>query len=180
MKQKHLATLGALAITLPAFALAQAPTQPTDPDDDRRTTEQYEDRDMGRDTGTQQQPGATQQRDTGMHHDTDKQRGQQITRLERDHVKLDQLRGQEIMGPGDEELGTIEDLIVDRQGQVVAVLISEGGVMGIGEEQRAISWDRINVERDQDDEYRITTQMSQQEFQALPEFQDDDDNGLMQ
>jgi sporulation protein YlmC with PRC-barrel domain len=166
MKQKHLATLGALAITMPAFALAQVPTQPPDPDDDRRTTEQYEDRDMGR--------------DTGMHHDADRQRGQQITRLARDHVKLEQLRGQEVMGPGDEELGTIEDLIVDRKGQVVAVLISEGGVMGIGEEQRAISWDQINVERDQDDEYRITTQMSQQEFQALPEFQDDDDNGLMQ
>ncbi len=154
---KHLVTLGALALTLPAIALAHSP------EDDRLE-------------GDRQQ---TQQ--TRMHQqDAEQQTGQlasenRLTHLAQDHIKLDDLKDTTIVNREDEEIGTVSDVIVDQQGQVAAVVASAGGVMGLGSKNKALSWDDIQVrvknDDDDDDEYEVVVDLSKQEFENLPEFE---------
>jgi sporulation protein YlmC with PRC-barrel domain len=175
MKQKYIATIGALALTVPALAMAQTADQQRQ-DRSAQPGQQQ----------TQQQPGAQQHtpgtREQGtMGQDRAQQQpgqagyGQKQAGLaghKQGAFKVDDLTGQEIRNAQGEDIGTIEDVLIDRDGRVAAVLVSTGGVMGIGGETKAVEWDRIEVQlnQDQTDIERVTTTMSEQELDNLPEF----------
>lgn len=40
-------------------------------------------------------------------------------------------------------IGTVNELLINRDGQIGAVIISTGGIMGMGEKDLAIAWDQI-------------------------------------
>jgi sporulation protein YlmC with PRC-barrel domain len=180
MKQKYIATIGALALTVPALAMAQTADQQRQ-DRSAQPGQQQ----------TQQQPGASQhtpgttmqqerqeraeqqQRQPGQSEYGQKQAG--LAGHKQGAFKVDNLTGQEIKNAQGEDIGTIEDVLIDRDGRVAAVLVSTGGVMGIGGETKAVEWNRIEVQlnQDQTDIERVTTTMSEQELENLPEFQED-------
>jgi sporulation protein YlmC with PRC-barrel domain len=180
MKQKYIATIGALALTVPALAMAQTADQQRQ-DRSAQPGQQQ----------TQQQPGASQhtpgttmqqeraqqergaqqqQRTPGQSEYGQKQAG--LAGHKQGAFKVDNLTGQEIKNAQGEDIGTIEDVLIDRDGRVAAVLVSTGGVMGIGGETKAVEWNRIEVQlnQDQTDIDRVTTTMSEQELDNLPEF----------
>lgn len=41
------------------------------------------------------------------------------------------------------EVGTVDELLIDQDGQIAALIVSIGGVMGVGEKDLAIAWDQI-------------------------------------
>lgn len=52
--------------------------------------------------------------------------------------------GHEVLNRRDNKvIGTVDELLIDRDGQIRAVLLSTGGIMGMGEKDLAISWDQI-------------------------------------
>ncbi|NIR37748.1 MAG: PRC-barrel domain containing protein, partial [Actinobacteria bacterium] len=64
-------------------------------------------------------------------------------------VTADDLIGHEITTPDGRELGEIEDVIIDMaDGAVAYVVMSRGGVMGLGEKYFAVPWHRLRVEED--------------------------------
>lgn len=61
------------------------------------------------------------------------------------------LIGHEVMNRRDNKVvGKVNELLIDENGQIGAVIISTGGVMGLGKKDLAIAWDQ--VERKVDDE----------------------------
>ncbi len=42
-----------------------------------------------------------------------------------------------------EVIGTVNELLINQDGQIGAVIISTGGIMGLGEKDLAIAWDQI-------------------------------------
>jgi sporulation protein YlmC with PRC-barrel domain len=175
MKQKYIATIGALALTVPALAMAQTQQErsPAQTQQPGQTQQQQQDRTPGTtQPGTQQQPGAQQQQRQYEQHGQ-KRAGVDQQKLQ-GAFKADNLAGQEVVDSRGEEIGQVEDVLIDRDGRVVALLISTGGVMGIGGETKAVEWDRFQVQVNQDNEIdRITTTMSEQEFDQLPEYDED-------
>jgi sporulation protein YlmC with PRC-barrel domain len=174
MKQKYIATIGALALTVPALAMAQtqqerspAQTQPGQTQQEQQRQQQHQ---QDRTPGTAQ-PGA-QQRQYEQH-------GQKTGGVDRQKLqgsfKADNLAGQDIKDSQGNDIGQVEDVLIDREGRVVAVLVTTGGVMGIGGETKAVEWDRLQVQVSQDNEIdRITTTMSEDEFDNLPEYEEGD------
>ncbi len=53
------------------------------------------------------------------------------------------LIGADVITTGDENVGSVSDLIIDKDGQVVAVVVGVGGFLGMGEKNVAISWDKV-------------------------------------
>lgn len=151
---KHLLTISAIALTVPALAMAQAPAG------DRQTEGQQQTQQPRAEQGEQQRAGqrASQKR---------------LTELDQDHIKLDDLSGTSIVSRDDEEVGTVSDIVVDRQGQVVALVVTAGGVMGVGGDTKALAWDdvEVRVKGDEDDEYEVVVNMSEDEFEDLPGFE---------
>ena len=72
-----------------------------------------------------------------------------------------------------EEIGEIHDLVIDRDGRIVAVVIGTGsGILGLGGKDVAIAWDRI--ERTiEDEEVKLHVNMNKDTLQETPEYERD-------
>jgi sporulation protein YlmC with PRC-barrel domain len=55
-----------------------------------------------------------------------------------DQFRSTNLRGTRVYGANNENIGEINDVLINRSGQVVAVLIGVGGFLGIGEKDVAV------------------------------------------
>ena len=56
-----------------------------------------------------------------------------------------------VWGAGNEPIGTVrDDLLLDREGQIIAIIVGVGGFLGIGEEKVAISNDQLEFVLTQD------------------------------
>ena len=111
----------------------------------------------------------------------DRMDGEQLTRKPANGFHAESLIGQDIRSRNDdEEIGSIQDLVIDQDGQVKAVIVGVGGILGMGERDVAISWDSIQHTRGEDGEQRLTTTKTKSELENAPEYDrdaDDDDNG---
>jgi hypothetical protein len=71
----------------------------------------------------------------------------------------------------DDELGSIRDLVVDESGQIVAVIVGVGGVLGIGEKDVAVSWDQVERTMDTEkDGYVYKIDATQDALSDAPEY----------
>ena len=55
--------------------------------------------------------------------------------------------GTKVVNPQHEDLGKIEDLIVDSSGRVSYAVLSFGGFLGMGENYHPIPWAKLNYDR---------------------------------
>ncbi|WP_339934010.1 PRC-barrel domain-containing protein [Vreelandella glaciei] len=77
----------------------------------------------------------------------------------------------------DEDIGTITDLVIDKDGQINAVVVGVGGFLGMGEKNVAIEWDSLELTKDEDGEdYVITVNASEDALEAAEEYSRDNDN----
>lgn len=61
-----------------------------------------------------------------------------------DGFSADELLGKDVNHRGgDKSIGEINDLIIDKDGQIVAVIVEVGGFLGIGEKNVAINWNTL-------------------------------------
>lgn len=63
----------------------------------------------------------------------------------------DSLVGHDVMNRRDNEsVGTVSNLLLDENGQVLALIVSTGGLMGMGQRDLAIAWDQVERKVDGD------------------------------
>lgn len=61
-------------------------------------------------------------------------------------VKASAINGSTVRNTEDQELGTIEDTVIDpKTGKVSYVVLSHGGFVGVGEKLIAVPWDQLRV-----------------------------------
>ncbi|MFG3596466.1 PRC-barrel domain-containing protein [Bradyrhizobium sp. RDI18] len=57
--------------------------------------------------------------------------------------RASKLMGLDVYNDGNEKLGEINELILDKEGKVNAVVIGVGGILGVGEHDIAVSMDKL-------------------------------------
>lgn len=88
-------------------------------------------------------------------------------------VHVSDLMGADISTTGDEDVGSVDDLIIDDDGQIVAVVVGVGGFLGMGQKDVAIGWDDVTRSGDSDDvELRIDS--TREELRDAPEFESEE------
>ncbi|MYZ46934.1 PRC-barrel domain-containing protein, partial [Propylenella binzhouense] len=83
--------------------------------------------------------------------------------------------GQAVYNEQDEKIGSINDLVLDEGGGIAAVVIGVGGFLGIGEKDVAITYDAVNVQKDENNDIKLVVAGSKEALQDAPEFKDKDD-----
>ena len=158
------------AIIVPAMAVAGQPgQQPGEQPGQEQPGMEHE------------RPGMEREREMEREHDPmaeHDEREKFMQQKPRDAHLTDDIIGASVRGREDEEIGTIEDLIIGQDGEVQGVVLSVGGFLGIGDHEVAASWDQLNVRQDPDDpeDLRIEMEVTQQELEQAPEFQRDADD----
>lgn len=69
------------------------------------------------------------------------------------------------------DIGEIEDLVLDRNGQLIGIVAEVGGFLDIGDKDVLISVDDVNLVAA--DEYAYVTRLSEEELESLQDVDDD-------
>jgi hypothetical protein len=71
----------------------------------------------------------------------------------------------------DEIVGDVNDLVTDRNGKIVAVLVGTGGFLGIGEKDVALRFEDLKLARDEKDNVKIIADVNKEVLAAAPDYQ---------
>jgi sporulation protein YlmC with PRC-barrel domain len=87
-------------------------------------------------------------------------------------IRASTMLGKEVLGPDDESIGEISDLVLQEDGDTRAAIIDVGGFLGAGEKPVAIPFDQIEVQPQEGGEPRLSIAMTREELEQAPAFED--------
>jgi sporulation protein YlmC with PRC-barrel domain len=125
MLKLHLTTCLLATALAGAPALAQTPPQPGSP-------------------GVAQPPSAQQQPPSAQRQGA-QQALKPLAKPGPNHMLSSDLEDTTVYGANNEAIGEISDVLIDRNGKVVAVIIGVGGFLGIGEKDVAVPFEALEI-----------------------------------
>lgn len=171
MKKLH--SLAFYALVTPAIALSSSAVfaeQSADQKMDKEKQSIQGDQDaMKSDTKTVQTEKKTAQREKNMGDQSRAQNKGYMSAAPANGLHASKLIGADIKTTGDEEVGSVSELIIDQNGQVVAVIVGVGGFLGMGEKDVAIGWDDVTMSATPDKQ-DLRIDATREELQSAPEF----------
>lgn len=84
------------------------------------------------------------------------------------NVSVEDLGDMDIEGADGQDIGEVEEVLMDASGQAVAVSAEVGGFLGIGEKEVVIRLDQLQRQED-----HLVTSLTKQQIEALPAWQGD-------
>jgi hypothetical protein len=84
-------------------------------------------------------------------------------------VSAKELLDETVTNGARENIGDINDILIDREGKVAAVIVGVGGFLGMGEKDVALPYDQLTFGKDDNDELVIGTSASKESLQSAPE-----------
>ncbi|QTL03792.1 PRC-barrel domain-containing protein [Aquabacter sp. L1I39] len=81
------------------------------------------------------------------------------------------LIGTKVRGTGDESVGEVNDVLLDRNGNVVGAVIGVGGFLGMGEKDVAVPFTALQMVRNSDGD-RLILNKSKDELKNAPTFKE--------
>lgn len=83
-------------------------------------------------------------------------------------MTADHLMDMKVMGPQNEKIGEVEDLVINQQsGKVDGVVVSVGGFLGIGDKDVMLPWDQVKLTQD-----GLTIQATKQQLEQAQAWKD--------
>lgn len=168
MKKLH--SFAFYALVTPAIALSSGAVlaeQSTGEDSDQKMQNTQQDQDATKATTGTAQSGQKTGDEAGM-----KSQGY-LDSAPTGGIQASDLISAEIKTNDDEDVGSVTDLIIDKDGQVVAVVVGVGGFLGMAEKDVAIAWDDVTMSRGSEEseglELRVT--MTRDDLQAAPSYE---------
>lgn len=72
-----------------------------------------------------------------------------------------------VIGQNAEEVGNVEEILVDSSGQIVAISVEVGGFLDLFEREVVLRLDQVGVQADRQ---KLTVSMTREEIEQLPEW----------
>ena len=83
-------------------------------------------------------------------------------------ISADKVKGTDVYNASNENLGSVEDIMIDkRSGKVAYAVMSFGGFLGIGEKYHPLPWAMLQYDPDQDG-YRVS--LSREQLERAPAY----------
>ena len=83
--------------------------------------------------------------------------GTYLTEQAENQISVNDFMGQAIYTADNQSIGDINDLLVAKDGGIVAAIVGVGGFLGIGEKNVAVPFENITITRVMDDDTAMTT-----------------------
>ncbi|MEO8420434.1 MAG: PRC-barrel domain-containing protein [Hyphomicrobium sp.] len=85
-------------------------------------------------------------------------------------VSAKELLDAAVVNSANETVGDINDVLIDREGKVVAVIVGVGGLLGMGEKDVALPFDQLTFAKDTDGKLVVGTSATKESLQTAPEY----------
>lgn len=90
-------------------------------------------------------------------------------------LQASSLLGADVKTTNNEEVGSVNELIINDKGQIVAVVVGVGGFLGMGEKDVAIGWDDVKLTGTNDDK-ELKIAMTRDQLSSAPKFETKETN----
>lgn len=84
-----------------------------------------------------------------------------------DEVRADTLIGMSVYNPAGDKVGEVKDILLDDKGQVTGVVLSVGGVLGLGAKSVGLNWSEVDVQPEAE---MVKVHYSKEQLEAAPAF----------
>ena len=101
-------------------------------------------------TSTQASPPPASTMPSGTMSSTSSSSGQMMTQMAPGMMRGSKITGVDVYGPDNQKVGDIDELLVDRDGKIQAVVIGVGGFLGIGQKDVAIPYAELHWMSDEE------------------------------
>lgn len=80
------------------------------------------------------------------------------------------LIGTRVIGPNDQDVGEVGDVILSADGKVDAVIVDVGGFLGLGEKPVALALDNLKFQRDQNGGLYVWVNFTEDQLKNQPKY----------
>lgn len=78
--------------------------------------------------------------------------------------------GMNVVGSNNDNIGSVSDLLMDEQGNIVAAVVGVGGFLGIGQKNVALSFDTLQISTAENGDPQARITLTKEELESAPEF----------
>jgi sporulation protein YlmC with PRC-barrel domain len=90
-------------------------------------------------------------------------------------LSVNDLINKSVKNGANESVGDINDIRIDADGNIAAVIVGVGGFLGLGEKNVALPYDQLSFMRDSDGALVVTADVTKESLQAAPEWKAPED-----
>jgi sporulation protein YlmC with PRC-barrel domain len=87
-----------------------------------------------------------------------------------DEFRTSKIVGAEVYNDANDNIGSVEDIVLKADGSMDEVVLSVGGFIGIGDKYVAVPYSDLKISRD-GNSLKITTKATKDSLKALPDYQ---------
>jgi sporulation protein YlmC with PRC-barrel domain len=91
-------------------------------------------------------------------------------RVMADQVRFSDMNGATVYDPQDKSIGDINNVVIDRDGKVAAVIVKTGAILGIGGKTVAIAMNDLKVAAAKNGKPHFTLDMTKEQLQSAQSF----------
>jgi sporulation protein YlmC with PRC-barrel domain len=84
-----------------------------------------------------------------------------------DQVRAEKLIGMTVYDTNGDKVGEVKDILFNEQGQATGVVLSVGGVLGLGAKQVGLQWSEVDIQPDAE---VAKVQYNKDQLEAAPDF----------
>jgi sporulation protein YlmC with PRC-barrel domain len=86
-------------------------------------------------------------------------------------IRAEDLLGTKVFDAKNNDVGTVDDLIIDDQQKITGVVVGVGGFLGIGKKDVGLNWQQAKYEEDRNaGTKKIVISLTKSDLQAAPDF----------
>lgn len=95
-----------------------------------------------------------------------------LTEESPDQILVDQIVGMDVVDASGNKLGVVENVVLDKSGQVSGLVLAAGKILGMGGKTVAISWQDVAAVENAE---AITVDLTEEQLTAAPEFRTEEE-----
>jgi sporulation protein YlmC with PRC-barrel domain len=85
-------------------------------------------------------------------------------------MRASKLIGTKVANTANETIGDINEIVLDKDGKVAAVVIGVGGFLGMGEREVAVNFESLRMSRDSNSNLVLTVNANKEALKSAPEW----------
>ena len=84
-----------------------------------------------------------------------------------DQVRAEKMIGMDVYDTNGDKVGKVRDILFDKDGKATGVVLSVGGVLGLGAKQVGLQWSEVDIQPDAE---VAKIQYNKSQLEAAPDF----------
>ena len=89
---------------------------------------------------------------------------------EQNDWRASHLMGLTVKNAANESIGDINEILIDKDGRVAAIVIGVGGFLGMGERHAAVAYSALQLSRDKDGRPLARVNLTKEQLKSAPEW----------